>query len=50
MRLVGGDSEFQGTVEVCVANQWGAVCDNQWDSEDATVICKQLGYSYTGGE
>ena len=50
VRLVEGSSEFEGAVEVCIANQWGAVCDSQWDSIDATVICKQLGYSYTGGE
>ena len=50
VRLVEGDSAYEGAVEVCISNQWGAICDNQWDSVDATVICKQLGYSYTGGK
>ncbi len=34
-----------GTVLVCVNGTFGAVCANGWDSNDAAVVCRSLGFS-----
>ena len=43
VRLVGGDAELEGQVEVCFNNSWGIVCHDFWDFRDAEVVCRQLG-------
>ena len=50
VRLIGGRSEFEGTVEICLSNAWGSVCDNYWGYEDAEVVCRQLGFAFIGKE
>ena len=51
IRLVGGmrkDSQnrsLEGRLEYCYEEQWGTVCDSNFDNFDARVICKEAGFS-----
>lgn len=40
--LHGGESAFEGTVEVYEKGVWGVVCSSHWDNADASVVRHQL--------
>ena len=48
LRLSGGNDVFEGRVEICRNGLWGTVNSYLFDSRDATVVCRELGFLQAG--
>lgn len=48
IRLIGGKSPAEGTVEICYYNLWGLILTADWDENDAAVVCKNAGFVQNG--
>ena len=44
LRLVGGETEYEGLLEVCFSQRWGTVNGDGWSASDTQVACRQLGF------
>ena len=62
VRLVGGNTQYEGRVEVCINRVWGTVCSSRYSyrwwswyyssywrsSPNSNVVCRQLGHMELG--
>ncbi len=43
-----GSTYRVGRVSICDGTEWRAVCDTDWDINDARVVCRELGFPPEG--
>ncbi len=53
VRLLNGNAVNEGRLEICADKPgdnegpvWGTICDDYWTTQDASVACRQLGYTH----
>ena len=48
IRLMEGESEWEGRLEVCIGQRWGTVTSDGWTVNNTQVVCRDLGYDNDG--
>lgn len=43
VRLANGTGPYDGRAEIKVGNQWGTICNTNFDIIDADAFCRRLG-------
>ena len=49
VRLVEGEFEWEGRLEVCFGQRWGTISGDGWTEINSRVVCNDLGYDLGTG-
>lgn len=44
VRLRNGNNDLEGRLEICINNAWGTVCEDEFTSDEARIVCSNLGF------
>lgn len=45
VRLRDGMNPLEGRLEICINNAWGTVCQDAFTSDEARIVCSNLGFT-----
>ena len=45
VRLRNGNNILEGRLEVCINRAWGTVCQDEFTSDEARIVCNNLGHN-----
>lgn len=45
MRLQGGSNHLEGRLEICINDAWGTICQDEFTSDEARIVCANLGFT-----
>lgn len=45
VRLRDGTNHLDGRLEICINDAWGTVCENEFTSDEARIVCAKLGFN-----
>ena len=48
-RLVDGETEWEGRLEICFGQRWGTVSSDGWTEINSQVVCNSFGFDFTPG-
>ena len=45
VRLMEGEFEWEGRLEMCFGQRWGTINSDGWTSTNSEIVCQDLGYT-----